>query len=66
MSKISRQMVCINCDEVFDYGSACPVCASRQVYPIGRWVRHLPEVEPVVTETVINTGCAEMVAVFVN
>lgn len=66
MAKINQQMVCINCDEVFDSGYICPVCASRQVYPLGRWIRQTKEVEPVVTETVFQSGCAEMVATWVH
>ena len=61
MAKLATQMVCINCDQIFDFGRFCPVCASSQVYPLGRWLRNPPE-KPVVKETVFSSRSTEMVA----
>ena len=62
MAKVGTQMVCIDCDEVFEGGRVCPACASRQVYPLGRWFRRMPEIAPMVGERRMEQGCAEMVA----
>jgi len=62
MAKFNRQMICLDCDEVFSYGTACPVCASRQVYPIGRWIRPRPDKAAIQAPVAPVSECAEMVA----
>ncbi len=74
MAKIGRQMVCMDCNEVFDAGPPyCPICASKQIYPLARWFPAPPDIEPRVikaerskriAERSPSGGCAEMVVAF--
>lgn len=44
MAKLCAALICLDCDEVFSDGDCavkgqCPVCGSRAVCPLWRWVR---------------------------
>lgn len=40
--KLSRAFVCVSCDELFEASQTCPVCGSKQVWPIANWLQKAP------------------------
>ena len=62
MANIKTQMICIDCEEVFEYRNQCPACGSRVFFPINRWITPDPSIPPVMTMQTNRPASVEMVA----
>lgn len=45
---LSRAMLCVDCDRIFEAtrDGRCPLCGSRAVVPVGRWINSMPATRP--------------------